>query len=607
MKQFGGYKQRQAQAEAAKPGSALAQNLLKEWLWGRVPTEVVQRLGQAAVQDLSACGVEGAGVGSKVFSELQCLASLGSSGSQPGNYYRDLTSKLTPSNWPEPYKVSVPMVHGEGHVWKDFGVLLPHEVFAAIFHHYRSTWERCLCPGEAEADQFWRSQQENPQFRGHPLFRDGLPKKAIPLTMHGDGIPTTAVGKAWGKSTDVVSWTSLLAVRGLKTMESNFLVWLMYSSFYVKTYWLSTTRVIWTVVAWSFRCLQEGTWPLVDHRGDPFPAKTLAAEMAGRPLADGWRAILVCLKGDLEWFQEKLNMLRVNSTNPCCFCPCDTLDDSMPWSDFRQEALWRAREFDISRPIPHVMFQNVPGLNLFAVKVDYMHTKHLGTDSYLAGGVLLLLCYYIMPGTPAANCQQILRAAKELAQHPDMFGSLSLSMFVDKDHPHMHYPKLKGKAAEVKTFMKPLCQIWQAHRDANMLVHLQIELALKASVALDVIADAHSTAHALSGQELVDFNKELDILLLCFSAAVSHYEGEGLKVFNLTVKAHFLAHLHNQVQWLHPRHTWCYSGEDFVQHLKWITKVCTPGLNPKAIPLKVLARYSLAMHAAMSQGKVLKQ
>ena len=345
-KQFGGYKQRRAQAEAAKPGSVLAQTLLTEWLWGRIPTDVVQKLGQSAVQDLTASGVQQGGQGSKIFSDLQTLASLGAGGSQTGNFYRDLTSKLAPTHWPEPYQVSVPMVQGEGHIWKQFGLLLPHEVLAHIFEHYRGTWERAICPGEEEAAQFWTAQQENPQFRDHPFFREGLPHKAIPLTLHGDGVPTTGVGKAWGKSTDVVSWTSLLAVRGLKTMESNFLIWLMYSQFYVKSFWLNTTRTIWTVVAWSFKCLQEGRWPEVDHKGDPFPPGSLAAEKAGTPLADGWRCILVCMKGDLDWFQKSLNMLRMNSNNPCCFCPCDTFDDSVPWSDFREastlesQAVW---------------------------------------------------------------------------------------------------------------------------------------------------------------------------------------------------------------------------------------------------------------------------
>ena len=53
----------------------------------------------------------------------------------------------------------------------------------------------------------------------------------------------------------------------------------------------------------------------------------------------------------------------------------------------------------------------------------------------------------------------IFEEAKELERHPSMFGSMTLSMFCDKEHPHLSYPKLKGKAAEVKTFLRPLLTI----------------------------------------------------------------------------------------------------------------------------------------------------
>ena len=384
-RRYGGYKQRQAQAQAALPGSALAEALLAEWVWGRIPSGVVQRLAKATLQDLDACQVTATGKSHKILQDLQGLAAVGATGSKAGNLYRDLNMKMTPSLWPSAYKVSVPMAHGEKQIWKDIGILLPHEVFASIFLNYKDTWEKAICPGEEVVEEFWRSQEGNPQFVQHPLFAHGPPRKTIPLTLHGDGIPTTAVGKTWGKSTDVVSWTSLLASRGCKTLETNFLVWLMYSNLYVKDFALSTTRAVWRVVSWSFKCLQEGVWPLVDHLGQPFAPDSLAATNAGRPLAEGWRAVLVSLKGDLDWFQKMLGLLRVGATSPCCFCPCTTLDNDLPWSDLREIAGWRARVYDHAKIINHVLFEGLPGLNLLAVKVDYMHTKHLGTDSYLCG------------------------------------------------------------------------------------------------------------------------------------------------------------------------------------------------------------------------------
>ena len=36
-------------------------------------------------------------------------------------------------------------------------------------------------------------------------------KKTIPIMIHGDGTPTSGIGKSWGKSADFISWSSMLA------------------------------------------------------------------------------------------------------------------------------------------------------------------------------------------------------------------------------------------------------------------------------------------------------------------------------------------------------------------------------------------------------------
>ena len=604
-KYYGGHKQILAQAEAAQGTSALASVLVSEWSWGRVPTELVQRLAEAALQDMDVV-LPGGRTNHRVFRELQTLAGLGAQGTQVGNLHRDLLNQLAPTQWPDPYVVRVPMRQGNKRKMQDLPILLPHEVFANLYTYYHSTWVTSICPGEEEADNFWISQQANPQFEHHPLFVDGPPKKTIPLALHGDGIPTTAIGKSWGKSADIISWNSLLASRGLKTVQCNYLLWMLYSNLYVKMVGVDTTREIWRAVAWSFSCLQQGTWPHQDHKGVAFPHGSAAAQMAGSPLAGGWRAILVALRGDLDWFQKMFRLVRPNSSQPCCFCPCSTLNEQLPWTDFRQQAAWRSRQYRVTQELAHVLFRDLPDVNLFTVKVDFMHTKHLGIDAYLCGGVLMLLCYYILPDTPAENLEHIFVQAKELEKHPSMFGALTLGMFCDKDKPHSQYPKLKGKAAEIKAFLRPLKLLWQSCSDQAQVVHLQVQLALQASVRLDEIADGHSEAHTLVGNELHDFRSALSQLLLCFNAIVKHYEDEGLKVFNLTIKCHFMAHLESQVQWLHPRHSWCYSGVDFARHLRDLTKICTPGLGPMAVPTKVLSRYTLAMHTAMCPNKLFK-
>ena len=72
-----------------------------------------------------------------------------------------------------------------------------------------------------------------------------------------------------------------------------------------------------------------------------FCSWSLGAKMRGLPLADGWRAVLVTIRGDLDWFQKMLHLLRVNAAKPSRFCDCDSRDDSVPWSDFRDRQLCR--------------------------------------------------------------------------------------------------------------------------------------------------------------------------------------------------------------------------------------------------------------------------
>ena len=76
----------------------------------------------------------------------------------------------------------------------------------------------------------------------------------------------------------------------------------------------------------------------------------------------------------------------------------------MPHTDFRRDhaawlrhiytkADWLASEFRT-----HVFFSWLPGVTILTVLPDLMHAKHLGTDAYFNGSVLVLLVYAILPG-----------------------------------------------------------------------------------------------------------------------------------------------------------------------------------------------------------------
>jgi hypothetical protein len=89
--------------------------------------------------------------------------------------------------------------------------LLPHAVFAEMYSHHHDAFESRIRGADGKMATFWSTMEGNPQFERHPVKdRQGFEQFAVPLSIHGDGVPVTGVGKSWGKSVDVISWSSLL-------------------------------------------------------------------------------------------------------------------------------------------------------------------------------------------------------------------------------------------------------------------------------------------------------------------------------------------------------------------------------------------------------------
>eukprot|EP00969_Alexandrium_andersonii_P107784 4755550-Alexandrium_andersonii.AAC.1 len=52
-----------------------------------------------------------------------------------------------------------------------------------------------------------------------------------------------------------------------------------------------------------------------------WPAGSVEAQLAGKPLADGHFCVLLSLKGDLDYFTQTLSLRHYNSNMLCDFCP----------------------------------------------------------------------------------------------------------------------------------------------------------------------------------------------------------------------------------------------------------------------------------------------
>ena len=117
-----------------------------------------------------------------------------------------------------PMQVSKPK-HGDKPIQeKPFPVLAPHEVFAYLFEHDKKRFYNLFMNADEEGGRlkrFWDAgvKRKDPRIVGHDMEtrHAGWRTKAVPIMVHGDGVPCVRVGKSGSKSFDTYSWQSVLA------------------------------------------------------------------------------------------------------------------------------------------------------------------------------------------------------------------------------------------------------------------------------------------------------------------------------------------------------------------------------------------------------------
>ena len=77
------------------------------------------------------------------------------------------------------------------------GVLLPHEVFANIYHRFPMYFKKMFVPSADKLKEFWRRMAGHPNFDEH--FKEkgpGMLTHGVLISIHGDAVPVTGVGKS---------------------------------------------------------------------------------------------------------------------------------------------------------------------------------------------------------------------------------------------------------------------------------------------------------------------------------------------------------------------------------------------------------------------------
>ena len=559
----GGIRQR-LQAAEADAGNHVAKSLLvaflvEQFAWGHFSPQLVQKIAALACADFDKAREQ-----EELMEDLRRLAQIGSRGALANNAHRDIMAFTTGVNLPEPCAVSMPFKAPLGDRMQS--VLLPHEMFASLYHNYPDAWKKYIVPDTARLGLFWAKMQHHPQMAGHPLLqRDQYDKLAVPLGIHGDGVPVVGIGKGWCRTMTMFSWSSLLA-KG-PTKEVCYYIWSVFDRLCCAADGSGTMASFFTVLRWSLYWLWRGQWPDRDWTGQMYDPDSSAGSKALSLLAEGHFGLLWAIMGDLDYFASILGLPRYSTAcGPCALCRCtgvglNTWTDTGPTAAWIGEC-WKSRDWLLWEGRSKNLLFSLPGVTALTVALDYMHSKYLGMDQYMFGSTLYVLCYMVMTGTPEENvawCWAFVQRFYKGNRTTTRYRYLNrLTMFVRKKG----YPKLRGKAAEIRHFGPALLALWTACADPASDLHQRIKLMLKLNVRLESILTEHPDEFALPGPAANEFEGVAFAMAQLQTAIAEHFLGQGQQLYDITSKTHMVLHCALLSKHISPRVSWCFSGED---------------------------------------------
>eukprot|EP00959_Pyramimonas_sp_CCMP1952_P413470 8664155-Pyramimonas_sp.AAC.1 len=174
--------------------SKLVRYMLRELAWGEMPPQQLQTIAALVMGGFHAFKDKGG------IPDVRRIAGIGADGSIPGNMHRDLTNLLAQQKLPDPYEITFCCATGTAGVIRPvkFTILLPHEIFEAMYTSCNEFIRRCACSGSDELANFWGDMTGHPVLNGNVVLDvDNYKNKVAPLGLHGDGVPVRGIGKSW--------------------------------------------------------------------------------------------------------------------------------------------------------------------------------------------------------------------------------------------------------------------------------------------------------------------------------------------------------------------------------------------------------------------------
>ena len=334
--------------------------------------------------------------------------------------------------------------------------------------------------------------------------------------------------------------------------------------------------------------------------------EALMPKRAGQPLADGLFGVLWSLKGDLDYFSKTLKLRHYNSNHMCDLCTAGRVGGrELLYNNFDADALWKQQLLTpqqwracYNARFLHYIF-NLAGVTNLCLEPDELHVIHLGVSQYTLGTILFLLVFKVLPDSPEDNMKVVWKEVCSIYSKEAVgcqFNNITISSFCNAEKPNEHWPRLKGKGAELKDFVPVAKVLWQkwaptGERTSALVSQLLGDL----DHSLDILK-ANSKDMFLPVDEAKDFQKHIDRFLLTYQHLASNAEAEGSLLWNNPTKFHHLWHLSQKAMFLNPRRTNTFIDEDFVGRMKTLVHACAAGTELHHMSAKAADKYRWGLH-----------
>ncbi|CAE7218344.1 unnamed protein product [Symbiodinium natans] len=553
-----GVRQRTAQLHAVPEESELALHLYRQFAWGHQSLAQIRLTARLAKEELQLRGAA-------VPRHLSVLADLGGATDLTHNLWRDLERRVQQPFLRVSFEV-LPLKPEPGAV----PFFKPTETFEALRSKRPEAFRELVLPSTDKLAKFWRDVGQHPALRMHPVKKvPNYETRAVPLVLHGDGVPVTLIG-ASQKSCAFVSWRSLLCERAASRCQHQLICAVWTDMIITGRGGGSTVESLWAIVCDSFdRALDEAS-----THSRPFP-------------------LLVFASGDLEWFSLAHGLPRWNSLNPCGLCRVAR----QTMFHYKRVPTVPADTWHVPRDGCHVLRRKT--LCPASVFPDLMHTKHLGVDQRICGSVVWLLIHQVMEGDVEANRRQLVTEIHAHRQQPSdrPVRRLTAGMYLGKTSDAdclQSYPCLRAKAAETRATLAALKDVWRERMDAGNELHVLTNIVLDLSNFIDTEVAASQEWHP-TVEESAQLLTAAVTLTQCLTKLTKDYLRQGRHLFQLTFKSHWLIHCMQYSEFMNPKYLWTYSGEDYMSRCKTLLKSCLNGRKPLSALQRFGRQYSRAI------------